>query len=72
MGGGGEGNGGGGTGAQKQQGSFLGGDAPVFDPGSEIFTWDGHSWHATNNRLFQARFEKYLNAPEETTQDDRN
>jgi hypothetical protein len=57
---------------QKQQGSFLGGDAPVFDPGTEIFTWDGHSWHATDNRLFQARFEKYLNAPEETTQQDRD
>jgi hypothetical protein len=59
-------------GQQKQQGSFLGGDVPIFDPGSEIFTWDGHSWHATDNRLFQARFEKYLNAPEETTQQDRN
>ena len=58
--------------APKQQGSFLGGDAPMFDPGSEIFTWDGKSWHATDNRLFQARFEKYLNAPEETTQQDKN
>jgi len=60
------------VGAQKQQGSFLGGDVPIFDPGTEIFTWDGHSWHATDNRLFQARFEKYLAAPEETTQDGRN
>jgi len=61
-----------GSDAPKQQGSFLGGDAPIFDPGTEIFTWDGHSWHATDNRLFQARFEKYLNAPEETTQQDRD
>jgi hypothetical protein len=68
-GGGGGGNGGA---APKQQGSFLGGDVPVFDPGTEVFTWDGHSWHATDNRLFQARFEKYLNAPEETTQQDRS
>jgi hypothetical protein len=58
------------SGAPKQQGSFLGGDMPIFDPGTEIFTWDGHSWHATDNRLFQARFEKYLNAPEETPQQD--
>jgi hypothetical protein len=58
--------------APRQQGSFLGGDVPIFDPGTEIFTWDGHSWHATDNRLFQARFEKYLNAPEETTQQDTN
>ena len=63
--------GGGEQAAPKQQGSFLGGDAPVFDPGTEIFTWDGHSWHATDNRLFQARFEKYLNAPEETTAQDK-
>jgi hypothetical protein len=60
----------GGGGGSDQQGSELGGDAPVFDPGSEIFTWDGKTWHATNNRLFQARFEKYLNAPEETTAQD--
>jgi tetratricopeptide (TPR) repeat protein len=64
-GGGGE-EGGDSAGGSKQQGSILGGDVPVFDPGSEIFTWDGKSWHATDNRLFQARFEKYLNAPEET------
>jgi len=44
---------------------------PVFDPSTEVFTWDGKSWHATDNRLFQARFEKYLNAPEETSQQDR-
>jgi tetratricopeptide (TPR) repeat protein len=58
------------SGGQKQQGSFLGGDVPVFDPSTEIFTWDGKSWHATDNRLFQARFEKYLNAPEETSAQD--
>ena len=68
------GGGGGGedsAGGSKQQGSMLGGDVPIFDPGTEIFTWDGKSWHATDNRLFQARFEKYLNAPEETTDQDK-
>jgi hypothetical protein len=44
---------------------------PAFDPGSEILQWDGRSWNVNNNRLFQARFEKYLNAPEETTENDR-
>jgi hypothetical protein len=68
--GGGGGGGGDSSGGQKQEGSELGGDVPIFDPGSEIFTWDGKSWHATDNRLFQARFEKYLNAPEETTAQD--
>ncbi len=45
----------------------LGNDAPFFDPGSETLTWDGKSWNINNNRVFQARFEKYLNAPEETS-----
>ena len=43
--------------------SFLGKDVPLFDPGSNIVTWDGKSWNISNNALFQARFEKYLNAP---------
>lgn len=47
-------------------GSFLGKDVPKFDPKSELLTWDGKSWNINNNRVFQARFEKYLNAPEET------
>ena len=43
--------------------NFLGKDVPFFDPGSNIVTWDGKSWNISNNALFQARFEKYLNAP---------
>lgn len=46
---------------------FLGKDVPIFDPASEVVTWDGHSWNLNNNRVFEARFEKYLNAPEDTT-----
>ena len=56
---------------QKKQSSFLGKDVPSFDPGSEILTWDGKNWNINNNRLFAARFEKYLNAPEETTATDK-
>lgn len=59
------------TSAQKPQSSFLGKDLPSFDPGSEILTWDGKNWNINDNRLFQARFEKYLNAPEETTGQDK-
>ncbi len=51
--------------------TFLGKDAPAFDPGSEILTWDGKNWKVDNNRLFAARFEKYLNAPEATSEQDR-
>lgn len=57
------------TGSKETQ--ILGRDLPAFNPGNEIFTWDGKNWNISNNRLFQARFEKYLNAPEETAQSDR-
>ena len=60
----------GGAGAPKKSGSFLGKDVPSFDPGSEVMTWDGKNWNVNNNRIFQARFEKYLNAPEATTKED--
>ena len=52
-------------GAQSNAGgsSFLGKDLPFFDPSSNIITWDGKSWNITNNALFEARFEKFLNAP---------
>src|SRR5581483_6522290 len=52
------------AGGGQKNGSFLGKDVPSFDPGSEILTWDGKNWNVNNNRVFQARFEKYLNAPE--------
>lgn len=32
-------------------------------------SWDGHNWNLNNNRLFEARFEKYLNASAETSAD---
>ncbi|HYR57533.1 MAG TPA: hypothetical protein VEO95_02840, partial [Chthoniobacteraceae bacterium] len=57
--------------APKEQSKFLGKDVPEFDPGTEMLTWDGKTWNVNNNRVFQARFEKYLNAPEETTALDR-
>lgn len=56
---------------RKSQGTFLGKDVPSFDPGTEILSWDGKNWNVNNNRFFQARFEKYLNAPEETNAQDR-
>lgn len=59
-----------GGGARPAGSSFLGKDLPVFNPGNEILTWDGKNWNVTNQRLFAARFEKYLNAPEETATND--
>jgi hypothetical protein len=37
---------------------------PGFDPGSDIARWNGKSRNITDNRIFEARFEKFLNAPE--------
>ena len=65
-----------GSGGQSQSAApgggsnFLGKDVPFFDPGSNIATWDGKNWSINNNALFQARFEKYLNAPAATTESD--
>ncbi len=56
-------------GGSDQGGGFLGGDVPFFNPGNELLTWDGRSWNVNNNRLFQARFEKYLNTEEESDED---
>lgn len=42
---------------------------PIYDPGSEIVTWNGKSWNIMNNRVFEARFEKYLSTPSDTDQD---
>jgi hypothetical protein len=42
-----------------------------FDPATETVRWDGRTWNVNNNRAFQARFEKYLNAPEQTSEEER-
>lgn len=58
------------NGGGQQQNQMLGNDVPFFDPGSETFLFDGKAWNINNNRVFAARFEKYLNAPPaETAQD---
>lgn len=57
--------------AKPGESKFLGKDVPLFDPGTELLTWDGKTWNVNNNRAFQARFEKYLSAPEETSAEAR-
>ena len=52
---------------QEKPKQFLGQDVPFMDPGSEVAQWDGHAWNITNNRVFRARFEKFLAAPEDAT-----
>ncbi len=43
--------------------TIAGFEVPVFDPSNDSVTWNGQRWMVDNNRLFRARFEKYLNAP---------
>lgn len=58
---------------QPQSGNnqVVGNDVPFFDPKSETFFFDGKTWNITDNRLFRARFEKYLNMPESTGEADK-
>jgi hypothetical protein len=49
---------------------FIGRDVPSFDPGSEVVAYDGKLWNINNNRVFRARFEKYLNAAAATDKAD--
>ena len=50
---------------------FLGTDVPIFNPGTEVFSWDGQNWNINNNRLMRARFEKYLNTPADESEGDK-
>ena len=50
---------------------FLGTDVPIFNPGTEVLSWDGQNWNINNNRLMRARFEKYLNTPADNSEDDK-
>jgi hypothetical protein len=52
---------------QKQNSSPMGNELPFFDPSAETISWNGHTWAGTDNRLLAARFERYLNEPEEST-----
>ena len=54
---------------QKPAGSPMGNELPFFDPSGETVAWNGHTWAATDNRLLAARFERYLNEPEDSSED---
>lgn len=59
------------SGFNLQGGSdVLGEIVPFYNPSDGTMQMDGKVWKIDDNRLFRARFEKYLNAPEETERDD--
>ncbi len=50
-------------GAQPQGNQqVVGNDIPYFDPTTDVFSFDGKNFNVNDNRVFRARFEKYLNA----------
>lgn len=58
-------------GGQSQGGQqMVGNDVPYFDPTTDVFTFDGKSFNVNDNRVFRARFEKYLNAEAATSEMD--
>ena len=46
---------------------LLGNEVGFFNPTNDTISWNGSTWAASNNRLVAARFEKYLNEPENVT-----
>lgn len=42
----------------------------MLDPSKDMIIWDGKAFNVNDNRVLRARLEKYLNAPEQTTQQD--
>ncbi|MDB6070996.1 MAG: hypothetical protein JWL81_2167, partial [Verrucomicrobiales bacterium] len=47
--------------------SAFGQELPFLNPGSEVVSWNGQNWNIGDQRLFRARFEKYLAAPASTS-----
>ena len=63
-------NQGGGSGGQQGSQQVVGNDVPYFDPTTDVFTFDGKSFNVNDNRVFRARFEKYLNADAASSEQD--
>jgi len=57
-------------GGQQGTQQVVGNDVPYFDPTTDVFTFDGKSFNVNDNRVFRARFEKYLNAGPATSEQD--
>lgn len=50
-------------------GGLFGNEIGVFNPQDDTISWNGSTWAASNNRLVAARFEKYLNEPENASEE---
>ncbi len=50
--------------------NIMGNVLPLFDPSSETLMFEGQMWDINDNRVFNARFEKYLNSPPAMSEED--
>lgn len=55
---------------QKGNQQVVGNDVPYFDPTTDVFSFDGKNFNVNDNRVFRARFEKYLNSQEASLAED--
>lgn len=58
------------SGGQQGNQQMAGNDIPYFDPTTDVFAFDGKSFNVNDNRIFRARFEKYLNSESATGEQD--
>ena len=47
----------------------MGNEVPFVDPAAETVTFNGRNFAIADNRLFAARFERYLNEPEDSSEE---
>jgi tetratricopeptide (TPR) repeat protein len=50
---------------QQSSAPLVGNEVPFVDPSAETVTFNGRNFAIADNRLFAARFERYLNEPED-------
>ena len=57
---------------QPSQGNrqVAGNDMPWLDPTNNVLSFDGKAFNVQDNQIFRSRFEKFLNAPEATSEMD--
>lgn len=51
--------------------TVMGNLFPMFDPSTETMLFEGQMWDVGNNRVLNARFEKYLNSPPADSKEDQ-
>jgi len=57
--------------SRASAGALFDNRLPALDPSGGLLRFNGQTWDINNNALFRARFEKYLNTPEETGEDEK-